>query len=119
MMRKYLLGVILSLLWCGAAFATNCSGTITSGGTAQFIPNIGSNTRGLLLMNNSANLMCVSFTGNAATISGTNCGAGSWPLQPGSGTTQGGSFSNPANITISVVSIISSGTGDPYSCERQ
>ena len=118
-MMKWLIGAIVSFLWCGGAFATNCSGTITTGGTAQFITSIGSNTRGLLLMNNSANLMCMSITGNAATISGTNCGAGSWPLQPGSSTTQGGSFSNPANITISALSIISSGTGDPFSCERQ
>lgn len=118
-MRKWILGAILAFVWCGAAFAANCSGTITTGGTAQFITSIGGNVRGVLLMNNSANLMCVSFTGNAATISGTNCGSGSWALQPGSSTVAGGSFSNPDNIRISVVSIISSGTGDPYSCERQ
>lgn len=110
--------VVLLMLFCGAARASDCSGTITSGGTAQNIFTSG-NVRGLLLMNNSANLMCVAFNGTAATIAGTNCGSGSWVLQPGAATTAGGSFSNPVNIVISTVSIISSTTGDRFSCERQ
>lgn len=113
------LAALVAALWCGAACATDCSGTITAGGTAQAVANISGNVSGLLIMNNSANLMCISWTGNAAAIAGTNCAAGSWPLQPGSATQAGGSFNNPLNIKISTLSIISSGTADRYSCERQ
>ena len=112
--------VALSLiLLCSPAFALDCSGTITSGGTAQTI--FSSNTtRRVMLMNNSANLMCVSFTGGSpASIAGTNCAAGSYMLQPGSTTLAGGSYTNPPDIAVNTVSIISSGTGDRYSCERQ
>jgi len=121
-MRKIISWVIAALVWwgaAGAAMATDCSGTITSGGTAQAITGINGNVRGLMLMNNSANLMCVSFNGSAATIAGTNCGAGSWTLGPGTATVAGQSFSTPVNITISTASIISSTTGDRFSCERQ
>lgn len=111
--------LILSLLLSPvAARAADCSGTITSGGTAQTVFTSG-NIRGLIVMNNSANLMCISWNGNAASIAGTNCAAGSWPLQPGASTSAGGSFANPANIVISTLSIISSTTGDRFSCERQ
>ena len=121
MMRKLISAALAAVLWfgaAGAALAADCSGTITTGGTAQTIFTSG-NVRGVMLMNNSANLMCVSFNGTAATIAGTNCGSGSWSLQPGSSTLAGGSFTNPDNIKISVASIISSTTGDRYSCERQ
>jgi hypothetical protein len=118
-MMRFIAAFLASILWCGAAFATDCSGTITLGGTAQTIFT-SSNVRKLMLMNNSANLMCVSFSGVAATIAGTNCGAGSYTLQPGSSTAAGGSFYSDVNgPTISVASIISSGTGDRFSCERQ
>ena len=118
MMRKWLFGVLVALL-PGMAFATDCSGTITTGGTAQTIFT-SSNVRKLMIMNNSANLMCVSFNGAAATIAGTNCGAGSYTLQPGSATAAGGSFyTDTAGPVISTVSIISSTTADRYSCERQ
>lgn len=121
MMRKLGAAALAAVLWlgaAGAALAADCSGTITTGGTAQTIFTSG-NVRGLLLMNNSANLMCVAFNGAAATVAGTNCGAGSYVLQPGSATTAGGSFSNPVNIVISTASIISASTGDRFSCERQ
>lgn len=108
----------LLFLMAGAANAADCSGTITTGGTAQTIFT-SSNVRGLMLMNNSANLMCVAFNGAAASIAGTNCAAGSWVLQPGAAASAGGSFSNPVNVVISTVSIISSTTGDRFSCERQ
>lgn len=100
------------------ALALDCSGTITTGGTAQTIYTSG-NVRYMMVINNSANLMCFSITGTAATIAGTNCGAGSYPLQPGSATAAGGSFTNPAGMNIPTISIISSGTGDRFSCERQ
>ena len=116
---RFIAAVLAAVLWCGAAFATDCSGTITTGGTAQTIFTSG-NVRKLILMNNSANLMCISFSGVAATIAGTNCGAGSYTLQPGSATAAGGSFYADANgMAISTISIISAGTGDRFSCERQ
>jgi hypothetical protein len=59
------------------------------------------------------------ISGVAATIAGTNCGAGSYTLQPGSATAAGGSFYKDVNgPAISTVSIISAGTGDRFSCER-
>lgn len=117
-MRKWLLAALVALI-PGLAFATDCSGTIATGGTAQTIFT-SSNVRKLMLMNNSANLMCVSFNGAAATIAGTNCGAGSYVLQPGSATASGGSFyTDTSGPVISTASIISSGTGDRFSCERQ
>lgn len=117
-MMRVFCAVLAAVLWCSAALGADCSGTITTGGTAQTVFTSG-NVRGVMLMNNSANLMCVSFNGAAATIAGTNCGAGSYVLQPGSGTAAGGSFTNPDNIKISTVSIISASTGDRFSCERQ
>lgn len=121
MMRKCLAAGLAALLWlgaAGAALAADCSGTITTGGTAQTIFTSGNVGRGVI-MNNSANLMCISWNGNAASIAGTNCAAGSWPLQPGSGTAAGGSFYWDGNgIKVSTLSIISSGTGDRFSCER-
>jgi hypothetical protein len=117
-MMRFIAAFLAAVLWSGAAFGADCSGTITTGGTAQTIFTSG-NVRGVILMNNSANLMCVAFNGTAATIAGTNCGTGSWVLQPGSGSTAGGSFTNPQNIAISTISIISGTTGDRFSCERQ
>ena len=111
--------VVVLLLVATAAHATDCSGTIITGGTAQTVFT-SSNVRRLVVMNKSANLMCISWNGSAASIAGTNCAAGSWPLQPGSSTTAGGSFyTDGSGISISVLSIISSATGDRFSCERQ
>lgn len=120
MMLRRIAAFILALVAFSApALATDCSGTITAGGTAQTIFTSG-NVRRLMLANNAANLMCVSFSGVAATIAGTNCGSGSYVLQPGSATTAGGSFYTDGNgPAISTVSIISSTTGDRFSCERQ
>ena len=120
-MMRYLSMVLVAVfaLFGAPALASDCSGTITLGGTAQTIFT-SSNVRKLMLMNNSANLMCVSFSGSAATIAGTNCGAGSYTLQPGSATAAGGSFYTDVNgPLVSTASIISSTTGDRYSCERQ
>jgi hypothetical protein len=117
-MMRFIAAFLATVLWCGAAFATDCSGTIATGGTAQTIFT-SSNVNKLMLMNNSANLMCMSISGVAATIAGTNCGAGSYTLQPGSATAAGGSFYKDVNgPAISTVSIISAGTGDRFSCER-
>lgn len=122
MMRKWISAALAAIVLfgaAGAAQASDCSGTITTGGTAQTIFQSG-NVRKLMLMNNSANLMCIAISGLSATIAGTNCGSGSYTLQPGSSTAAGGSFYADVNgPAISILSIISSGTGDRYSCERQ
>lgn len=99
------------------AVAADCSGTITNGGTAQTI--FTAVVRRIVVMNNSANLMCIAWNGATASIAGTNCAAGSYVLQPGSATAAGGSFVNPPDIGINGLSIISSTTGDRFSCERQ
>lgn len=120
MMKRIIAALAASLMLMAAnpALALDCSGTITTGGTAQTIYTSG-NVRKVILVNNSANMMCFSITGTAATIAGTNCGSGSYPLQPGSATAAGGSFVNPANLNVPTISIISSTTGDRFSCERQ
>lgn len=121
MMRKWLSAALAAVfvILAGPVMAADCSGTITLGNTAQTIFT-SSNVRTLMVINNSANLMCMSVNGSAATIAGTNCGSGSYPLQPGSATVAGGSFYTDANgPKVSVISIISSGTGDRFSCERQ
>lgn len=121
MMRKWVSAALAAVffLLAGPALAADCSGTITLGGTAQTIFTSG-NVKKLMVMNNSANLMCISFNGSAATIAGTNCGSGSYVLQPGSATAAGGSFYSDGNgPAISTASIISSGIGDRFSCERQ
>lgn len=99
------------------AFALDCSGTITNGGTAQTV--FTAQVAELVVMNNSANLMCLAWNGGTAAIAGTNCAAGSYTLQPGSGTLAGGSFTKPGTFRINQISIISSTTGDRFSCERQ
>lgn len=112
--------LLIALMCCALsapAMALDCSGTITTGGTAQTV--FTSLVRGLLVVNNSANLMCMSWKGTPAATGPTNCAAGSYPLQPGSSTTMGGSFSRPPDIGINTLSIISSTTGDVFSCERQ
>ena len=115
---KTLIALSLVLLG-GPALALDCSGTIATGGAAQTIYS-SNTTRRVMVMNNSANLMCISFTGGSpATIAGTNCAAGSYALQPGSGTLAGGSYVSPPDIAVNTLSIVSAGTGDRYSCERQ
>lgn len=118
MKRIIALAAALLVALCTPALARDCSGTITTGGTAQTIYTSNS-VRYVMLINNSANMMCFSITGTAATIAGTNCGAGSYPLQPGSATAAGGSFTNPQGMNIPTISIISASTGDRFSCERQ
>jgi hypothetical protein len=121
MMRKLLVAVALAALLAapGRALATDCSGTIATGGTAQAVSAVNGNTRGLFLMNNSPEVMCVAWSGSAATIAGTNCGAGSYALSAGSATVAGGSFFLPPNIRINSLSIIAATTGSRFSCERQ
>lgn len=117
MMRKWVSAALAAVffLLAGPALASDCSGTITTGGTAQVV--FTTPVKGLLVMNNSANLMCISFNGTLPTLTGTNCGSGYWVLQPGSATAAGGSFSKPEFMNLSYFAIISASTGDRYSCE--
>ena len=116
---RYLVGCFVAalMLVSSPAFATDCSGTIASGGTAQDAV-VSSNIRSLIFANNSAHLMCIAFDGTAA-IAGTNCEAGSYALAPGSATTAGGFFATFSGFTVTRVSVVASGTGDRYSCSRQ
>lgn len=120
-MRKWVSAALVAVfvLLAGPALATDCSGTITTGGTAQAITAVNGNTRGLFVMNNSAEVMCIAWSGSAATVAGTNCGAGSYALSAGSATAAGGSMTLPTNIRINSLSIIAATTGSRFSCERQ
>lgn len=118
-MKKLLAALVAIALSSAPALATDCSGTITTGGTAQSISAINANTRIFLIMNNSANVMCFSWNGSAATLAGTNCGAGSYGLSAGSSTAGGGSFTLPPGLHVNSLSVISATTGDRFSCERQ
>lgn len=116
---RLLATLVALLLTATAACATDCSGTIANGGTAQLAFTTSTNPQIVMVMNNSANLMCISINGTPAAIAGTNCAAGSWTLQPGSATTSGGSYVTPPGIKAIYLSIVSASTGDRYSCERQ
>jgi len=116
MMRKFLAAAVAALLlFSSPALAdTDCSGTAS--GTAQAVWSSGQ-TKWFVIMNNSANLMCISFTGTAA-ISGLNCASGSFPLNPGSATSAGGSFASLPQQTPQVLSIVASAGSSTYSCVR-
>lgn len=114
--RSIALSIGLLAMLAMPALAFDCSGTITTGGTAQFV-SLSSSSRGFIVMNTSANLMCISFD-SVAAFGGTNCAVGSYPLAAGSATTAGNSFTAPTNYSPSAFSIISSTTGDRFSCTR-
>jgi hypothetical protein len=121
MMRKVLSVLLAGLLWlgaAGAALASDCSGTITTGGTAQTVFTSG-NVSAVMLQNNGAAILCYSINGAAPTLAGTNCGSGSFALSAGAATVAGGLFVSPPNMKISVLSVITANTGDRFSCERQ
>lgn len=107
------------MLLITAARATDCSGTITTGGTAQLAYPVTVAPQVVMIMNNSANLMCISVNGTPAAIAGTNCAAGSFALTPGSATLAGGAYVTPPGIKAIYLSVITSTTGDRYTCERQ
>ncbi len=116
MMRKLLSAALAAVLFLApvAASAADCSGTTGAGATT--IIN-GTNVRALEIMNNSTSLMCIAFNGAAAATGGVNCAQGSFPLQPGSATTAGGSYSKPEMQNVSFLSIVSAGgAGGIFSC---
>lgn len=93
---------------------TDCSGTITTGGTAQnaFAANAG--VHGFTIMNLSTDPMWISFTTTAAIGS-----VQSYLLGAGSTTTAGGSYSSPLGFGINTaLSVIAATTADKWSCTR-
>lgn len=112
-LRKLQAALVALLMLATPALAVDCSGTITAGAKTVFST---SNTQGFFIVNNSANLMCMSFSGTAAA-GGTNCAQGSIPLQPGGATTAGGSYFQDQRGPTAV-SITSAGGSDIYTCWR-
>lgn len=97
----------------GAALATDCSGSTTTGSVAKQLPS----ARGFTIMNLSANMICIAFD-VAASMGTPNCGSGSYALQPGSSTAAGGSYSSPDSFRPGFFNIISTAGSDAYSCTR-
>ena len=100
---------------------TDCSGTITSGGTAQTIIAASPTIHGFSIGNvdavtGSGEPLCISFSGNAA------CGnAGSWPLGAPTATTLTGmgTYTTPVGFGANAgVSAVAATTGHVYSCTR-
>ncbi len=125
-MRNWLVGLLLLL--AGPAFAqgssnnrlpTDCSGTITSGGTAQTLIAANTGVGGFVVMNTDASAgsgepLWMSFTGTAAANT-----AGSYPLSAPTATT----FASPSSFYSPVgynhaITIIGATTGHKFSCTR-
>lgn len=114
MMRRISAALVALLLWVPAAFAMDCSSTVTSG-TPKTIFN-SSRTHGFFIVNLSADLVCLAFDA-AASFNGAVCAQGSYPLIPGTATTPAGSFYTSAPGYIpTTASVASAGTGDAFSC---
>jgi len=91
---------------------TDCSGTITSGGTAQNAFSAGATKHGFFIANLSADPMWISFTTTAA-VGATQ----SYLLPTGSSTVAGGSFSAPPGFGMNTaLSVIAATTADKFSC---
>lgn len=91
---------------------TDCSGSITAGGTAQNAFAAGATKRGFTIANLSTDLMWISFNGTAAANT-----SGSYALNPGSSTTAGGSFITPVGFGMNTaLSVVAATTGDKFSC---
>lgn len=103
----------------------DCSGTIVTGGTSQFLlpitgasPNKSPNVRGFMLMNvdTAAENLCISFNGIGSSV--VTCNTPSYyGLAPASATASGGSYSSqlgfgPANNPV----IVAATTGHRFVC---
>lgn len=90
----------------------DCSGTITSGGTAQVL-NISGGAHGFQLMNLSTDAMAFSeIVTNPATFTNK-----SWTLNPATATTAGGSYSTPSTyMPGNKIYVNAATTGDKFSC---
>lgn len=96
---------------------TDCSGTITSGGTAQNAHTAQSTLRGMTIGNlDATEVMWISFTGTA-----TASAVGSYPLAPATATTFAGfsSYTTPIGFGYSTaLSVNALTTGHKFSCTR-
>lgn len=91
----------------------DCSGTIAVGGTAQNAFVQTNTLHGFTIKNeNTSEQLCISFTGTAA------CGAaGTYSLQPGSATVNGGSFTTPPGLgTNHALSVVAATGAHVFSC---
>lgn len=93
----------------------DCSGTITSGGTAQNAFAAQSTLRGYVIMNlDTTEGMWISFTGTAAAST-----AGSYFLGTASTISGGGSFSSPLGYgQNTALSVVAATTAHKFSCTR-
>lgn len=97
---------------------TDCSGTISSGGTAQSLISANSSLHGFTLQNIDASAgsgedIWFSLTTTAAASTAQSYGL----IPPASTTTQGGSYTTPLGLgTNHAVSIIAATTGHKFSC---
>lgn len=94
---------------------TDCSGTITAGGTAQNAITASATLHGFQIMNlSTTDFLWINFNGTATAST-----AGSYSLQPGTSTTSGGSYSTPTNFAPNTnISIVAATTGDKFSCTK-
>lgn len=129
----FLLGVLLLISCVVAAFAQqpgpvviqgpqnvtpyDCSGTITTGGTAQSLFAASPNVKGFMIMNlDTTEPLAMNFNGTAAV--GTQ---GSYMLAAGTAGTfvNSGSFASPIGFGINVApSIVAATTGHKYTCTK-
>jgi len=96
---------------------TNCSGTITTGGTAQKIITFSSTApiHFIQIQNQSIDLMAFSEALMTTTPAVSTNNA--WTLNPSSATTAGGSYTSPTNyVPTSDVWINAATTGDKFTC---
>ena len=91
----------------------NCSGTITSGGTAQLLLAANGARQFYQIQNLATEAIAFSeFTTTPAVL--TN---GSWTLSAGSATAAGGSYTSPPGyVPTSAIYIIGTTTGDKFTC---
>ncbi len=91
---------------------TNCSGTITSGGTAQNAFTAGATKHGFTIQNLATEALWISFTTTAAADT-----VASYMLNPSASGVAGGSYSAPFGFGMNTaLSVIGATTGNKFSC---
>lgn len=94
---------------------TNCSGTVTTGGTAQNAFTAATTRHGFVIANiDTAEVLWFSFVGTAAAAA-----SGSFPLAPATATTFAGlsSFSAPIGMGINTaLSVVAATTAHKFTC---
>lgn len=93
----------------------NCSGTITTGGTAQNAVVASTTRRGLQIQNlDTTEGMWISFNGTAAAND-----AGSFFLSAATSSTSGGSYNTPIGFGFNTaLSVVAATTGHKFSCTQ-